>query len=293
MSARASNPPPEPADPDASRGGVAWLLYKLWRDFEATDSQLDMVARFCDLYQRYGLINEIGDPLPLYQACRHCESCWHPVPDEAYPDPLKAEIAVPWIGSSYSVDRICALAVNPNKYSPLGGHWWITGGHVRDLLLGKKPFGGFAYGAGSYLAAMTASLRGAPLEDESPSLDTVAQAWHSVAFQESVKCAPEAGRGTATAPMWENCPSTYILDELQLLQPRVLVLIGRSDVAPRVLDLLKATQTEHRDHFERHQAQLLDAPLDVFSLNHPSYGNWEYSYPDLIASLKETPAAHG
>lgn len=285
-----SYPPPRPPDPDADRGGVSWLLYKLWRNVEPTptEPQLDLVAQFCELYQRYGLINEIGDPLPLYEACRHCESCWHSVLAQDYPDPESAEIMVPWIGSSYFRDRICALAINPNKYGALGGHWWITGGRTRDLRDGKKP--GFAYGAGSYLAAIKASVRGDPIEDEPHTRDAVADAWDSAAFQETVKCAPDVGVSKPEAPMWENCPSTYMLDELRLLGPRVLLLIGRGDVAPHVLDLFdERSPIERGAHFERYETQLSGLPLEVFSVNHPSYGNWKKSYPEFLASLRHLP----
>ncbi len=291
--ARPSSPPVRPADPDADRGGVDWLLYRLWEHCDATEAQLEMVKRFCELYSRYGLIDELGDPLPLFRACRHCDSCWAPVPQSEVPRPENAEVSVPWIGSSYFIDRICALAINSNRYGALGGHWWITRGHIRDLRAGIKPRGGFAYGTGSILAAIEASLHGQPLPEEPPNLDLIADAWHSTAFQESVKCAPEVGRGTPTGAMWQNCPSTYLLEELRLLQPRVLLLVGRTDVAPRVLDLIDATEIDRGDHFQRHGADLFGSPADVFSVNHPSWGHWKQSYPELLASLKRSPALAG
>jgi hypothetical protein len=265
--------------------GRAWLLEKLrGPDVGAPEHSVALVARLCDAYADHGLFD--GDiARPLDCDCPAAEACWADVPDKARPLREMASISVPWLGPRYRPGGIAAVGINQNDYGGLGALWWIRRGANANLRSGKRK--NFDIGAGSYLALAHASRAGQPLEaDVRP--EQAADAWDASAFLEAIKCAPRWASSKPTDAMWQNCPHRYLLDELTLIAPGALVVIGRT-VGPAVTSLLEIEVSERETEFWRGWGSLNGRPLDVLCCDHPSHRRWIDSLPRLRSSLERRP----
>lgn len=272
---------------DPEEHSAPGLLGKLVQeDVGAGPWETELTRRLLSMYEARGLLRD-GRALPLYEACDACAGCW--AGEVARPPAWRAEIAVPWIGSGYRRSAVCAIAINMNKYGPLGANWWIVRGHIHDRL-GKGSRRNFEFRVGQYLAAIRASQDGRPIEGEIvPAL--AARGWEDCAFFEAIKCSPESGVSAPTEAMWQNCPPRYLLDELEILRPRVVVAIGVrvGEWARRLL----AVQELAVDlpGLRRGQGRLADGEVDVICLNHPSFGNCKPSREALLATLRSEPCS--
>jgi hypothetical protein len=271
---------------DPEEHSVEGLLGKLAQEDVAAGSwEIGLVQRLLSLYEARGLIVD-GRAAPLYEVCDACAECWA----GEIPRPLawESEIAVPWIGSGYRRSRVCAIAINLNKYGPLGANWWIVRGHIHDRL-GKGSRRTFEFRVGQYLAAIRASQeRRAIIGEIEPAM--AAQGWEECAFFEAVKCSPESGVSSPTAAMWGNCPPRYLLHELEILRPRVVVAIG-VPVGEWVRRLLGVDKLHvDRPGLRRGRGLLVGEEVDVICLNHPSFGNWKPSREALLTTLESAPA---
>jgi len=132
---------------------------------------------------------------------------------------------VPWCGPSYRSGGVAVVAINMDKYGGLGAHWWIRLERVRELKSGRRR--AFDYRLGTFVALAQASLGGAPLDVE-PEPARVGEAWEAAAFLESVKCSPEQGVSAPTGAMWRNCPDRYLVEEIAVLAPSVVIAVGKA-----------------------------------------------------------------
>ena len=263
----------------------SWLVAKLRSaDVGAREHSVALIDRLCDAYAEHGVFD--GDMArPLDCDCPAAQACWAGVPDAARPLRDRSTISVPWLGPEYHPGGIAALGINQNDYGGLGALWWIRRGANERLRSGKRK--NFDIGAGSYLALMHASRAGLPLESEvTPS--KAADAWDASAFLETIKCAPRWAASKPTGAMWENCPDRYLVDELRLIAPSVLLVIGRT-VGPVVARLLEVTTTERQTEFWRGGGTIDGKAVDVFCCDHPSQRRWINALPLLQTSLERRP----
>jgi hypothetical protein len=90
--------------------------------------------------------------------------------------------------------------------------------------------------------------------------------------------------------MWSNCPPRYLRRELELLQPRIVLTIGRDDVIPALRGILSdIVDLDSRPSFTRFRGKLGDRSAEVLGCSHPSYNHWRESYPSMIESLNSSP----
>lgn len=267
---------------------AAGLLALLERDAGAGEAQLELLRDCLSLYEREDLLKD-GRAEPLFRACADCRSCWSG--DVPRPAPDKGEIAVPWIGPGYLESGICAVAINLNKYSPLGANWWIVRGHIYDRL-GRGSRRNFEYRVGQYLAAIRKSQQGISVRSENLDPHAGAQGWLDCAFLEAVKCSPDRGVSRPTETMWANCPPRYLTDELAILKPRLILAIG-VPVGRWIRELLTVRVSEESHGFVRGAGSVSGKPVEVICLNHPSFGHWRSSREGLLGSLASHPASPG
>lgn len=252
------------------------------------------VEQLLDLYEANQLLPN-GIDLPLHQVCPNRPSCWDSGA-ECQPRQLhRSGIAVPWIGSRYTETRICVVGINLNGWGGLDAHWYICRGYADDLRAGRRGKAGkpFAHGAACYVHAVLTHLEGSPPAREIPPPPRVADAWDGCAFVEAIKCSPDRSSATPLDPMWANCPRLLLLDELEILQPRVILALGRGPLRDHLRPLLRKDRLlewgTHPGHIERDRLQLSTTSSECFSLNHPSFPAWKKSYRQLIESLDTEP----
>jgi len=93
--------------------------------------------------------------------------------------------------------------------------------------------------------------------------------------------------------MWANCPSTLLLDELAILTPSVVLLLGRSKLRDPIRGLLLARADleygESPGNLERDHFAIAGRRIELLTLNHPSFPSWIRSYGPLVDSLLRDP----
>ncbi|MGI8749226.1 MAG: uracil-DNA glycosylase family protein [Thermoleophilaceae bacterium] len=182
------------------------------------------------------------------------------------------------------------MAINQNEYGGLGAHWWIVIGALAKLDRGAEPT--FHYSVGRYMAAVLATLDGMPVppEDELDAAASV-EAWRRCCFTEAIKCSPLGDDSRPSQAMWQNCPVRFLLAELEILQPRTLIVVGRG-TGDALRRLLIWKGPEYGPSFSRATALLGSTQVEGFFLNHPAYGHWRSSLESLLASLRTRPPVH-
>jgi hypothetical protein len=151
--------------------------------------------------------------------------------DTAVPD--HAGISVPWVGREYAAWRVCVVGLNFDNYGGLAGHWRVCASHIRALRDGGLGKNGrfFATGAMSYARAVEMSMCGSlggSWDDPSPA--DLARSWERCAYLQAVKCAPHGNRSQPTRAMCSACPSFLLKEELEILAPSAVILLGRTSV---------------------------------------------------------------
>ncbi|HEV3323778.1 MAG TPA: uracil-DNA glycosylase family protein [Solirubrobacteraceae bacterium] len=118
----------------------------------------------------------------------------------------------------------------------------------------------------------------------------LARSWERCAYLQSVKCSPHGNRSNPTGAMCRACPPFLLKEELEILAPRAVILLGRTSVRDIIRPMLTVRWGESPGHFERDEFALSDGgPVHLFSCNHPSTPNramWRASLDELIASLQ-------
>lgn len=261
--------------------------------------RLRLLEACCDVYDEQGLLPD-GCDAPLHAVCPCREPCWGGR-DAAKPDrPDLAGIAAPWIGERYFEQRIVVLGMNFDAWGGLSANWDVCGWHIEAMKAGHygKDNRFFAYGAMSYVAAVHASLAGTLAVGWAPPEPTeAASLWEEVAFLQAVKCAPRTERSNPFTEMFENCPELLLRHELELLDPAVVLILGRG---PQPRDAIRPALKvdwakypgEHPGHMERDRFELDGRVVDLFSLNHPSAPNrgyWQDCLDQLTESLRRSP----
>lgn len=263
------------------------------QDDRVTPPALALLQSCCALYEQSGLLPD-GRDAPLNVVCPNGRSCWG---SESPRSPDRAGVSAPWIGTRYPDRRICVIGMNFDDWGGLPAHWEVTSWHVEAMRRGLPGKDGrfFAAGAMSYVAAIEASRDG-ELDSawEPPTYEELAAYWAACVFLQTVKCSPCGNRSQPFEPMYSNCPSLLLRDELEILDPEVVVLLGRGS-GPRdaVRPLLNVSWGTHPRHLERDTFKLSDGrERTLFSCNHPSgqdRNDWRASLAQLIESLIEEP----
>lgn len=281
---RARTPPSflETAWPAGS--DVHEFLLKLWRHCDATDAELQTLSNICAHYTRRGAV-ERGDVRPLHDHCEACDACWHQARDRV-PKRDEAGVSAPYIGPRYLDARTVVLATNFNSYGGLGAQWWICRGRIEAMQAGRRPR--FHYGVGAYVAALQASGSNREPTRSRPTPQEAANAWLGVAFAELVKCSPRGQRSKPTRAMPRQCPPRYARAEVELLEPDVVLLVGRERLSE--FTAMFEFDMETRGTVSRGVLSVGGREATVVCCAHTSRPvNWYPSYDDLVDSLRDEP----
>ena len=146
----------------------------------------------------------------------------------------------PWIGAHYDRWRVLACGINLYQYGGTSALKKVVGNAKKYLRDGRSRVspeegrGGslIFHRAAAYSALVLREMRHPSLldigpEDVSPA--RVAEALDSVAFVNYVKCSPAhlvSAFSQPTAEMVENCGRLVFNEELSLLSPKVVLMLG-------------------------------------------------------------------
>lgn len=102
----------------------------------------------------------------------------------------------------------------------------------------------------------------------------LAPRWDDIAFVQAIKCAPCRARSEPYSEMFTLCPPTYLADEVEILRPRAILLLGRSRVRdvvrPLFRDRFDLAWGRHPPGLEVDSLTIGGTPATLLCVNHPS-----------------------
>jgi hypothetical protein len=266
-----------------------------------------MNNRFINLYRKLNLISQGGNGLPIHRFCTNAAKCWDSSNERFPPDDDKiSHICQPWIGSEYDKLKLVVIGENLNEYGGIDSLIELTN-EAKDLIAEgdrrvrfHSAFHEYArsflwHRLGCYSAALGEAMGAMELlweADGYPNAENVAKAFDFISFLEHIKCAPFGNNGTATTGMWENCGSHILRQELLLLKPTQLLVLGSSNnswyLQENVFDSI--LDKKEFDSVIREKVTINNLKILVWIVPHPqSYGGAAKSIlDDLKKALQIT-----
>jgi hypothetical protein len=186
---------------------------------------------------------------------------------------------------------VAILAINFVAYGGLWANWEIKTRELDGLNAGAKKVhrSDFAYAIASYASAVVASLDDQSLEERGlPTPQDGARALASCSFLQAVKCAPLHERSIPFEEMTLNCPREYLLEELRLLRPSTLIVLGDWPLQS-LRTLSRSRAWEHTRELDRGRIELGGDSIEVLGCYHPGYRGWRRSFNALVQSLQRAP----
>jgi hypothetical protein len=257
--------------------------------------QAKLLVRLLDLYESKGLFCD-GRPAALCDVCPNGTPCWKEAGRGVRRRPRKREesedgsVCLPWVGRDYSKGGVAVLGINPNMAHNDPTDLLIEHGitwerHVVTLSrnLDRDEGSRFGFGAMRSAAALVDLLDGQRPRHREPAelVDTVAR----VARLQAVKCVPRNEASRPLRGMWKHCPRLLLEDELDVLRPRFLLVLG-ADPRWAVEQLsgyrdLRCRATGVR----RGRLAYRGWSAEVYAIHHPAHGG-EASERALLRSLQ-------
>ncbi len=201
---------------------------------------------FIDLYKKLNLISSNGRDYPLRQTCSNRKACWKDA-NKRFP-PRKNDwctISQPWKGTKYDELGLVAIGENLNEYGGRDALIELTDeaqeliqdGYRRirfhatyDQYPGSflwHRLGCYSVVIGEYLGIISPKWG----IDGYPAPEYVATAFDWIAFTEHVKCSPKRDMGRPTSTMWKHCGAHILREELKILKPKHVLVLGQSNNA--------------------------------------------------------------
>ncbi|MEM7677149.1 MAG: uracil-DNA glycosylase family protein [Myxococcota bacterium] len=199
------------------------------------------------LYKARRFIGDDGTPRELPRACEKAKACWAAAARRLPNTQCATEISPPWIGARYDEGRVLVVLANLYDY---GGCDFGPNATVGMRFLGAAARAGFAHGhrrlfggngyrgtdvwsqAVHYAAAWLDVLgrRAAGNVSQGRFTPTVlADTMDLIAIAQHVKCSPRGNRSAPTQEMWSHCGAHVLGEEIEILQPEAIIVLGSGD----------------------------------------------------------------
>lgn len=254
-----------------------------------------MQARFNELYKSLNIMDEGGKGLPLISSCNNRNHCW----EKAVKRESNYSIYYPWIGAKYDKFKILVIGENMNDYGDINAAYKLIENAKIEINKGKrrlfisKNYKGtlLFHRVGSYVLAMTNSsdLKNVIEKNKYPSYSNVSESFDYIAYTNHVKCSPKGKRSEQTKEMWEYCGSHILKEEIRIINPEIVIILGTSDnynyISTKVFEKIKISSTVGK--CKSGEGSLDGKMIKIFVLPHPaSWGGIKYKifrdFYDLI-----------
>lgn len=263
------------------------------------------------LYKEKGVVTDLNQALPLCDHCSLSGECYkgHELRKPTLKNPDWSLIEMPWIGKNYYKNKIVILGINPNEDGGLDQLNLLLEAAKSELQAGKTKVNfGYIYDdgrkySGTYLwhriAAYSKIANGALTLDKEDVMKeieltsdisiqptAVADQYENIAFLNHVKCSPLGERSKPTDKMWENCGQHILLEELRILRPQWLIVLGSGDnIWALNQNLMKSNTLDDDQEFKSYITQAFGTHTKVVSVPHPAkVGGAKKSYYNKLLS---------
>lgn len=262
---------------------------------------------FRDLYAELGFIDGGENCLPLHSCCAHGKDCWSE-PYESMdrkPAGKDAAISQPWVGSQYPKLGLLVVGINQNECGGYDSLNWLIGEARKELAHGAKrvTFQNPEYRGtllwhrvGCYAAAFLEAkgIYDREIEvDGYPRNEKVESAYDYIAYTNHVKCSPTGDNSKPSSGMWEHCGHHVLREEIGLLKPTDILLLGNSD---NLCSFQRASIVDNSPAFEGKSANGLvqwdkssigGMPVRVFVVPHPAARGVGMKGKEVLSDLRE------
>ena len=225
----------------------------------------------------------------LWDCCPHGDQCWRRVAQT----PAVMHYRVPYAGPHYPTRRIALVGMNSRDDGGIDAEFRTTAGAIDAFRGGSSAWGGqFHFRAARAVSLLAAAQDRRELADQPP--PSLVDDLLASARLQAVQCAPDGGRRSPTSTMWRHCPPLLLAGQLEILEPRVIALLGvATHRAVQQLDPLdvewNSPWRENGNAFARGSACIGERRIPVFALSHPAAARWGVSLRTLRQSLEATP----
>lgn len=193
--------------------------------------------QFLRAYTKIGIQKDVH----FTQCCSNADECWKGLPRLGKKDNYNS-IYAPYIGSEYKNTHLAVIAENMFEWGGWGSVDWLVENAKEELPFRtrvrfenefKKYAGSFLWlWLGAYGAAFAekVGLKSCEWKNGMPSIPDVIQGFDFLAYTNHVKCSPggdRKDRGRPTSAMWHRCGSLILKEELRLLNPSTLLIMGK------------------------------------------------------------------
>ena len=242
----------------------------------------------------------------LQNKCKFCDDCWSKIGHRKWTDEVlknytdrdkPINISFPWIGRFYEKYKILVIGVNMNGYGGYDAFKLLVDYAISELKVGKKKlFKSKDYPGTLYyhrlLSYASILLEKYKIVEETkdglfPNKETLIKTFDFISITNSIKCSPRGERGKPTNEMWNNCPTYILKEELKILKPKTVLILGKSDnykyFKNNVLDELILEKRTNK--IISGKGRLNSNELEYFIIPHPaSFGG---TSPSILNDFKK------
>lgn len=247
------------------------------------------------IYSLLGLTDNDGKFLTLHSDCPNSEYCWKYAKERKPKDDGFWTVTRPWIGARYSELRLLAIGINMNQYGSYEGAINLINQTKIEIKQGKRKmfvtneYSGtfFFHRMGSYITAFVenALLITPTWKNNYPLPEDIVSSFDFISYTNHIKCSPKndkskpSDKSKPTYQMWEKCGNFILKQEIELLKPSKILILGNADnfrfFNQNVLD--NKIHLERKGKVEIGNGYVNKKPIEIFVVPHPaSFGGNSY-----------------
>lgn len=254
----------------------------------------NMREQLLALYRSKKLLN-YEKPVPvalhLHECCDMATRCWPTKVLKRRPEPGSdtGKISLPWIGAKYDKFRILGLGENLYECGgleactdliKLAKTEMMEKNTKRVLASGKtvkdKIYRGtyFYYKMACYCRVLTHFLDEGATDKILPGpfdANLVAEFFDLIAYTNHVKCSPSRDLSRPETAMWEECGKHILVDEIRLLDPKWIIVLGKGNNSYFLSRLINPTEVQSIGAVSGFMGQVNGKSIRVIVVPHPSY----------------------
>ena len=250
---------------------------------------------FKKLYFELGLIDNNGEMLTLHSDCPNCDYCWQKIQGRKPGNNGFWTATRPWIGKKYSDLQLLVIAINMNEYGSYDGAINLIEQAKDEIRRGIiKTFVSETYSGtflfhrmGSYVTSFATryGLFKPTWIGDYPSPPDIVSAFEFISYTNQIKCSPTGEKSKPSYQMWERCGNFILKPEIELLNPKRLLVLGNSDnidyLNQKVLDT--EITLKWKGKIGIGNGYINTKPIEIFVVPHPaSFGG---NSPEIMNDL--------
>ncbi len=236
-------------------------------------------------------LNNLYDKLSVNGKCELNDKCWPKTCESG-----RRTIYKPYIGRKYAKNRVLCLGINFNDYGDeLDAMIKLMELAKSEFKLGKKQiFKNTGYQGSIVYHRMLAYTQiwmnsnshfSLSVDWTFPS-ESLVDTLECVAITNTIKCSPKGNNSAPLPNMWENCPKHILKNEINILKPKRILLLGKSENYKSFFNILShPKRIKENISFKIFNASIQNNNFEILVAPHPSYEGRKQSNYDDIAEL--------